>query len=152
MIKILDRVSVPLMEQIRDHYSFDKKAVTYPDGIRSNLNFENTHLIQPAWRFMDLTPHVQYLSGLIAHVIEKEMHNESQYLRKHDYARLAIKEIVEMPNSYADRIIRSMLQNKGTKSNKLLKDYPFLANEAVWDDIFSIVVETFKDEANGLNS
>ena len=95
---------------------------------------------------MDLTPHVQYLSGLIAHVIEKEMHNESQYLRKHDYARLAIKEIVEMPNSYADRIIRSMLQNKGTKSNKLLKDYPFLANEAVWDDIFSVVVETFKDE------
>ena len=150
--KILDRVSVPLMKQIRDHYSFDKQAVTYPDGIRSNLNFEDSHLIQPAWRFMDLTPHVQYLSGLIAHVIEKEMHNESQYLRQHDHARLAIKEIIEMPNSYADRIIRSMLQNKGAKSNKLLKDYPFLANDEVWDDIFSVVVETFKDEANGLNS
>ena len=56
-----------------------------------------------------------------------------------------------MPNSYADRIIRSMLQNKGAKSNKLLKDYQFLANEAVWDDIFSIVVETFKDEKDDLN-
>ena len=56
-----------------------------------------------------------------------------------------------MPNSYADRIIRSMLQNKGTKSNKLLKDYPFLANEAVWDDIFAVVVETFKDETDDLN-
>lgn len=44
-----------------------------------------------------------------------------------------------------------MLQNKGTKSNKLLKDYPFLANETVWDDIFSVVVETFKDEADDLN-
>ena len=80
------------------------------------------------------------------------MHNESQYLRQHDHARLAIKEIVEMHNSYADRIIRSMLQNKGAKSNKLLKDYPFLTNDEVWDDIFSVVVETFKDEADGLNS
>ena len=31
-----------------------------------------------------------------------------------------------------------MLQNKGTKSNKRVKDYPFLANEAVWDDIFAV--------------
>ena len=55
-----------------------------------------------------------------------------------------------MPNSYADRIIRSMLQNKGAKSNNLLKDYPFLVNEAVWDDIFSVIVETFKDETDDL--
>ena len=122
----------------------DKQALTYPDGIRSNLNFESNHLIQPAWRFMDLSPHIQYLSGLIAHVIENDMHKESQYLRQHDNARKAIKEILEMPNSYADRIIRSILQNRGAKSNKLLKDYPFLTNDEVWDDILSVVVEIFK--------
>ncbi|WP_350562783.1 Fic family protein [Psychrobacter sp. CAL346-MNA-CIBAN-0220] len=146
--KILDSVSVPLMKRIHDHYDFDKQAVTYPDGIRSNLNFENNYLIQPAWRFMDLSPHVQYLSGLIAHVIEKDMHKESQYLRQHDTARKAIKEIFEMPNSYADRIIRSMVQNRGAKSNKLLKDYPFLTNDEVWDDILSVVMEIFKNEAD----
>lgn len=80
---------------------------------------------------MDLSPHVQYLSELIAHVIEKDMHKESQYLRQHDNARKAIKEIFEMPNSYADRIIRSMVHNRGAKSNKLLKDYPFLTNDKV---------------------
>jgi hypothetical protein len=41
-----------------------------------------------------------------------------------------------------------MLQNKSAKSNKLLKDYPFLTNEAIWDDIFSVVVEIFKDETD----
>lgn len=46
--KILDSVSVPLMKKIHDHYDFDKQALTYPDGIRSNLNLENNHLIQPA--------------------------------------------------------------------------------------------------------
>lgn len=140
------------MAQIRDHYEFDKQAITYPDGIRSNLNFDNSHIAQPAWRFIDLTPHVQYLSKLIAHVIEKEMHTESQYLRRHDQARQAIKEIIDMPNSYADRIIRSMLQNNGIKSNKLLKDYPFLAKNEVWDDIFSVVVTIFKDESDNLDN
>lgn len=148
--QILDRVSEPIMAQIRDHYEFDKQTITYPDGIRSNLNFESSHLIQPAWRFMDLSPHVQYLSILIAHVIEKEMHAESQYLKRHDHARREIKEIFEMPNSYADRIIRSMLQNKGIKSNKLLKEYPFLANDEIWNDIFSVVLATFEDESANL--
>ena len=56
-----------------------------------------------------------------------------------------------MPNSYADRIIRSILQNRGAKSNKLLKDYPFLTNDEVWDDIISVVVEIFKNDADSLD-
>ncbi|WP_157049366.1 hypothetical protein [Psychrobacter urativorans] len=44
-----------------------------------------------------------------------------------------------------------MPQNKGVESNKLPKDYPFLANDADWDDIFAVVVETFKDKADDLD-
>lgn len=55
------------------------------------------------------------------------------------------KEIIEMPISYADRVIRNILKNKEVKRNNLLKDYPFLAKSEVWNDIFFIVA-TFKDE------
>ena len=40
---------------------------------------------------------------------------------------------------------------KALRVISLLKDYPFLANDTVWDDIFAVVVETFKDETYGLD-
>lgn len=144
---ILDRVSKPLMHQLREHYSFSKTPVHYPDGIYSNLNFTETQIADPVWRFMDLTPHVQYLSQIIHHVIVHDMHKESYYLKQHDQARELIKEVIEMPNDYADRIIRSVLNNKGDKSNKLLKEFVFLADDDVWQEIRDIVVRIFIDES-----
>lgn len=43
----------------------------------------------------------------------------------------------------ADRIIRSILNNKGDQSNKLLKEFPFLADDKVWQEIRTIIVNTF---------
>lgn len=146
--KVLDTISVPLMKKIHGHYEFEKNAITYSDGIRSNLHFEEVSLVQPAWRFMDLTPHVQYLSQLIRHVIEHDMHKESRYLKQHDSAREAVKEVIEMPNDYADRIIRSIINNKGVKSNKLMKEYPFLENDTIWEEILAVVVGIFKDDGD----
>lgn len=140
---ILDTISKPLMESIRGYYSFSKQPIHYPDGIDSNLSFRDTEIAQPVWRFMDLTPHVQYLSKIIHQVIKDDMHEESRYLKQHDYARAAIKEVIEMPNDYADRIIRSILNNKGDQSNKLLKEFPFLSDDKVWQDIRTIIISAF---------
>ena len=140
---ILDSVSKPLMQTLRGHYSFSKASTHYPDGIYSNLNFAETAVAEPVWRFLDLTPHVQYLSNIIRHVIVHDMHKESYYLKQHDHARALIKEVIEMPNDYADRIIRSVLNNKGDKSHKLLKEFTFLADDDVWQEIRDIVVTTF---------
>lgn len=140
---ILDTISKPLMETLRGHYSFNKQPTHYPDGIDSNLSFKQTKIAQPIWRFIDLTPHVQYLSKIIHQVIKHDMHEESRYLKQHDYARVAIKEVLEMPNDYADRIIRSLLNNKGDQSNKLLKEFPFLADDEVWQEIRTIIINTF---------
>ncbi|AMN67281.1 Fic family protein [Psychrobacter sp. P11G5] len=145
---ILDNLSKPLMQALRGHYSFNENPIRYLDGIYSNLNFTATEMAQPVWRFMDLTPHVQYLSKIIHHVIVHDMHQESSYLKQHDHARSQIKEVIEMPNDYADRIIRSVLNNKGDKSNKLLKEFTFLADDDVWQQIRDIVVTTFVDEIN----
>lgn len=140
--RILESVSAPLITSIREHYNFSKEATTYSDGIRSNLQFNDVSFAQPIWRFMDLTPHVQYLSQLIQQVIEKDMLEESRYLKQHDIAREAIKDIIEMPNDYADRIIRSIEQNKGIKSNKILKDFPFLTDK-VWEKMVTVVADIF---------
>lgn len=91
------------METLRRNYSFNKHPIHYPDGIDSNLNFKDTKIAQPVWRFIDLTPHVQYLSKIIHQVIKHDMHEKSRYLKQHDYARVAIKEVIEMPNDYAGR-------------------------------------------------
>lgn len=54
----------------------------------------------------------------------------------------AYKEIVEMPNDYADTIIRSVLDNldNDRPSQKLIKAMPFLADRAVWEAIREAVV------------
>ena len=152
---VLDKLSKPLMQSLRGHYSFSKKPTHYPDGIYSNLEFVDTEIAQPVWRFMDLTPHVQYLSTILHHVIEQDMHEQSRYLRQHDQVRSLIKEVVEMPNDYADRIIRSVLNNsalnkQGDISNKLLKEFAFLADEAVWEEIRTIIINSFADDNDQL--
>ena len=52
------------------------------------------------------------------------MREESRYLRSHAQARLALKEIVEMPDQQADRVLRSIEQNRGELSNVLAKEMP----------------------------
>jgi hypothetical protein len=43
---------------------------------------------------------------------------------KHDEARIRLKQVFEMPNQAADRIIRSLGQHGGQVSDDLLKLYP----------------------------
>lgn len=72
------------------------------------------------------------------------MHQESSYLLHHQNAREAIKDIIEMPNEYADRIIRSVLQNQGQRSNKLIKEFEFLADDDLWEKLKVVVRGCFK--------
>lgn len=48
-----------------------------------------------------------------------------------------------MPNEYADRIIRSVLQNQGQHSNKLIKEFEFLDND-LWEKLKVVVRGCFK--------
>ena len=81
---------------------------------------------------MDLTPHVIYLANLLARVVQDDLYEESRYLYQHHQTREAIKSLLDMPNDYADRIIRSVIENKGQRSQKLVKEMPFLADDALW--------------------
>ena len=73
------------------------------------------------------------------------LYQESHYLYQHNQARDAIKELMDMPNDYADRIIRSIRDNQGERSQKLVKEMPFLADDTLWQQLFKAVTKAFKN-------
>ncbi|MDN8793381.1 hypothetical protein Q0M19_14275, partial [Staphylococcus aureus] len=85
----------------------------------SDFEFLQTDDAQHAWRYLDLSKHVHYLSDVLRQTVEHEMAEEALALRQYDEARTAIKNVIEMPDQDADRIIRSLKQEEWTVSNKL---------------------------------
>lgn len=75
------------------------------------------------------------------------MREESRYLRSHARARAALKEIVEMPDLQADRVLRSIEQNRGELSNVFAKEMPVLIQSGVWADIVESVLRAFQSDA-----
>jgi hypothetical protein len=96
----------------------------------THFEFTATDEAQHAWRFIDLTEHARYLSGVLRQTVENEMAQEAQALGRNDAARAAIKQMLELPNDEADLIIRSLSQSAWTVSNKLRKALPEIFDEA----------------------
>lgn len=144
--RVLDLVSAPLMRNIRELYSFAQTRTTYPDGVVSNFEFQGCDTARPLWRYMDLTGHVQYMSKIIERTVTEQMREESKYLRSHAVARSALKEIIEMPDQQADRLLRSIEQNNGVLSGVLKKEMPILEKPGLWDEIVEAVQTALKNE------
>lgn len=142
--RILEEVSRPLMEVMAGHYQFGD-AVTYADGLSSNLHITDPDRARPVWRMPDLTRHVVYLAQVIARTIQEDMRQESRYLRSHARARAAIKDVIEMPDSQADRVIRSIEANLGKLPGVLAKEIPLLVTPGVWEEILAAVKAAFED-------
>src|SRR3546814_1875276 len=62
---VLDEVSKPLMQAAREHIAFTSRHTTYPDGVVSNFEFNGDEQVRPVWRYLDLGPHVVYLSKIV---------------------------------------------------------------------------------------
>lgn len=143
---MLDEISKPLMTAVKESYKFAGAATVYPDGIRSNLDFRGDDQARPVWRYLDLSPHVTYLAEIIERTVREDMQAESRYLRSHSRARSAIKDLVEMPDSQADRVIRSIENNRGELSGALSKEMPVLTKQGLWDDIVEAVRIAFRED------
>jgi hypothetical protein len=142
---ILDTVSAPLMRAMAGQYAFAPSQTVYADGIRSNFVFSGDEFARPVWRYLDLTSHVAYLADVLERTIKEDMRTESRYLRSHVHARAAIKEIVEMPDAQADRVIRSVQANQGKLSNVLRDEMPILADPKVWNSIVRVITDSFEN-------
>lgn len=143
--RVLDWVSKPLMQALREQVEFEQVQTTYPDGVVSNFTFHGVEHARPLWRYPDLGPHVVFLSNILGRTLTEQMREESRYLRSHTLARAALKEIVEMPDHQADRVLRSIEKNRGELSNLLAKEMPVLRQAGVWAEIVEAVSQAFRD-------
>jgi hypothetical protein len=142
--RILDTVSRPLMRTLIETYRFEETATAYPDGIASNFVFDGAESARHAWRFLDLTQHVVYMAEVVQRTVRENMLEESRYLRSHGRARVAIKEIVEMPDPQIDRLIRSVQSNRGELSGALRRELPVLDDPALWAAVVEAVHRSFE--------
>lgn len=101
-----------------------------------------------AWRFIDLTSHVENMSGVIDRTIHKEMHSQAAFFRAHDRARQELKEVIEGPDAHLDAIIRSVRQNEGSLSNKLREQFPQLGALGVWEQVTRVADRIFTEPNN----
>ncbi|MEN9464393.1 MAG: hypothetical protein RL217_574 [Pseudomonadota bacterium] len=142
--KALEAFSKPFMQRYAESYRFGK-VETYTDGTHSNFIFSEYNDALPAWRYPDLTEQVLYTAKVVAHTIHTEMATEAQILLKFQSAQQQLKNIVEMPDYDANRIIRSLKENNWQISNKLKKEYPILEDAQLAERILEAVKTVFFD-------
>ena len=93
-----------------------------------DLIFDAYEDANATWRYLDFTEQVEYLADIIDLTIREEMHTEATYLHNLHQTRIAVKELLDGPDVDIDRIIRSVRANKGKISNKIIEEFPQLAD------------------------
>jgi hypothetical protein len=146
--RALEVFSRPFMRRYAAAYRFDE-LVTYEDGTRSNFIFDEYEDACFAWRYPDLTEHVLYTARVVEHTIRTEMADEARVLVIFQRAQEHLKEVLEMPDQDANRIIRSIKENGWMVSGKLKKGYPQLEDEGMAQRVVDAVRSAFEDRVMG---
>jgi hypothetical protein len=136
--QVLESFSRPLMHKYAEAWRFGAEQVA-EDGVHYNLQFDAYQDALPAWRYPDMTDHVEYLAEVVQRTIEQEMRKEAGYLRGLRNARERVKQVIEGPDGDIDRIIRSVRENAGKLSNKLLKEFPALADDDLASEVLAAI-------------
>ena len=142
--RTLDVFSKPFMQRYAGLYRFGQ-TTTYEDGTRSNFIFDDDGDACFAWRYPDLTAHVLYTARAIAHTVRTEMADEARVLVIFQRAQEQLKDVLEMPDQDANRIIRSLKENGWQVSGKLKKTYPQLEDTARAERVVDAVRSAFED-------
>ena len=143
--RTLDLFSKKLMRRYAGCYRFGELK-TYQDGTRSNFIFSDYEDARFAWRYPDLTEHVLYTGRVIEHTVRTEMADEARVLVLFQRAQQQLKEVVEMPDQDASRIIRSLKENGWQVSGKLKKNFPLFEDDATSQRIVEAVRSAFETE------
>ncbi|EJM34798.1 hypothetical protein PMI26_05602 [Pseudomonas sp. GM33] len=146
--RTLEVFSRPFMRRYAAAYGFGE-LVTYEDGTPSNFIFDEYKDAGFAWRYPDLTEHVLYTARVVEHTIRTEMADEARVLVIFQRAQEQLKEVLEMPDQDANRIIRSIKENGWVVSGKLKKGYPQLEDEGMAQRVVNAVRSAFEDRVMG---
>jgi hypothetical protein len=140
--QVLELFSRPLMRKYSNAWRFGDEQIA-EDGVHYNLQFDSYQAALPAWRFPDMTDHVEYLAEVVKLTIEQEMRQEAGYLRGLRLARERLKQVIEGPDQDIDRIIRAVRENGWKVSNRLLKEFPMLADESIAAEAVAVIRGAF---------
>ncbi|WP_372525736.1 Fic family protein [Piscinibacter sp.] len=140
----LEVFSRPFLRRYDTAHRFGE-MLTYEDGVRSNLVFDAYEDANYAWRYPDLTEHVIYTAQLVAHTIRHEMADEARVLVRFQLAQQRIKDVLEMPDPDAVRMIRSIKESGWRVSGKLVNEYPVLDDKALALRVVEAVQSAFED-------
>ncbi len=96
------------------------------------------------YRYVDCTALSEMLFSFVEETIEKELPAEILFLQQYDTARRLMRDVVDLPNRYADLFVRLCLQGNGTlsKAKRQLPDYAMLSDEEI-AGLEAAVVEAF---------
>lgn len=84
------------------------------------------------YRYIDMTSQAEALFNFIEKTIDEELKDELEFLANYDKTKIAIQEIVDMPDKKIDFFIRFCLQNHGRLSEKKYNSsFSFLTKEEV---------------------
>ncbi len=100
--KALESFSLQLMKKIK-----------YSQSSENELTVTNPNEIESYYRYPDLTMECAYLAKTIKETIEEDIYLEMEFLVKYDEVKIAIQNIVDMPDKFIDLFIRLLHQNKG---------------------------------------
>lgn len=141
--QVLESFSQPFMRRYANDWRFGQEQQA-DDGVHYNLQFDAYADALSAWRYPDLTDHVEYLANIIRVTIEQEMRKEAGHLRSLRLARERVKQVIEGPDTDIDRIIRSLRDNGGRVSNKLAKEFPALADQQTAAELVAALQTVFQ--------
>lgn len=114
------------------------------DGTLTNFLFDAYEDARHAWRHPDLTAQALFVARLIRHTITNLMAQEAQLLLQFQRATERIKEMIELPDPDASRIIRSLREGGGRISGKLTREYPFLCDPSLAQRLVEAVQSAFE--------
>lgn len=128
-MSVLNRISDPLMRRYSTSYRFGNNDRVCPDGVVTDFEFDAYEDAAHLWRYPDLSEHCHFVADMVRVTIVENMTQEAGFLSRHDEARARLKLVYEMPDRDADTIVRSLRENAGRVTSKLLKAY-----ESVFED------------------
>jgi len=141
--RILDVLSAPFRRRYGRSIRFGSD-VRYPDGIISNLEFDEYEDALHTWRYIDLTDQTVYMANVIGETLRHEMFDEAEFLRKHYLARERLNAVFEAGDNTLDRIIGSVSENKRI-TGKLVADYPQLEDPETAARVVDAILSAITD-------
>ncbi|GLS40236.1 cell division protein Fic [Mesorhizobium tianshanense] len=70
------------------------------------------------YRFFDATPHAEFLYACVQRTIERDLPDETAFLRRYDQFRQQVDSFIDMPEHLTDLLFRFLHQNGGRLSNR----------------------------------